>query len=227
MKQYLRNLATAAFGSRRQKELRLMQDFQTALIRKTDNFGEVRWLGAPVWQDVSSLWTMQETIFDTAPELIIECGTNRGGSAFFYATLFDLMQKGRVVTIDVEKLHDLSHARVDWIIGDSTSPAIVEQVEALAKDIDGPILVVLDSDHTKKHVLNELNTYARFVTRGSYVIVQDGVIDTLPIFKGDRPGPLEAVKEFLKGNQDFEIDKARSERFLITHHPCGWLKRVN
>ena len=62
---------------------------------------------------------MQEAIFDAAPELIIECGTNRGGSAFFFATLFDLMQKGRVVTIDVEKLHDLSHARVDWIIGDN------------------------------------------------------------------------------------------------------------
>ena len=227
MKQYVRNLATAAFGSREKREMQLKQDFQTALIKKTDNFGDVRWLGAPVWQDVLSLWTMQETIFDVAPDLIIECGTNRGGSAFFFATLFDLMKKGRVVTIDVEKLHDLSHARVDWIIGDSTSPAVVEQIETLTNETDGPVLVILDSDHSKEHVLNELNAYTRFVTSGSYVIVQDGVIDTLPLFRADRPGPLEAVKEFLRSNQDFEMDKERSERFLITHHPCGWLKRIN
>ena len=107
------------------------------------------------------------------------------------------------------------------------SSAIIEKINSLVKEIDGPILVILDSDHTRQHVLKELNACAGLVTLGSDIIVQDGIIDTLPVFKGDRPGPLVAVKGFLQSNKDIEIDNARSERFLIPHHPCGWLKRVS
>src|SRR5438034_5675818 len=87
------------------------------LIDKTENFSHLTWLGQPVWQNVLDLWTMQETLWEIQPELLIECGTNRGGSAYFFARLFDLMGKGRIVTIDVQKMHELSHPRIEFLIG--------------------------------------------------------------------------------------------------------------
>ena len=199
--------------------------FQTALIQKTGNYGKLKWLGAPIWQPVLDVWTLQETIFEVKPELIIECGTYKGGSSYFFAQLFDLIGHGRVITIDIEKLHDLSHPRVTYLIGDSVSDEILEQVRAEVKKTRGPVMVILDSDHSKKHVSNELESYHPFVTPGSYLHVQDGVIDVLPTFAQGRPGPLRAIEEFMGQNDLFEVDLARSDRFLITHHPAGWLRR--
>lgn len=195
------------------------------LIGKTNNFGDVTWMGHPVWQNVLDLWTIQETIFQIKPALLIECGTNRGGSALFYGHLFDLLGKGRVVTIDIEKLHERSHPRVTFLIGSSTAPAIVERVRDEARAAGGPVLVILDSDHSARHVAAELEAYAPLVTPGSYLLVQDGVIDVLPILRAERPGPLPAIRDFLKQHPEFEVDAARNERFLITHHPLGWLRR--
>ena len=85
--------------------------------------------------------------------------------------------------------------------------------------------VILDSDHSQAHVAQELEAYAPLVTPGSYLLVQDGVIDTLPVFAHGRPGPLPAIHAFLRAHPEFEVDRAKSERFLITHHPSGWLRR--
>jgi len=92
--------------------------FFRELITRTDNFGSTRWLGNPIWQNVLDLWTIQETIAEVKPQLLIECGTNRGGSSLFFAHLFDLIGQGQVITIDVEKLHNLSHPRITYLIGD-------------------------------------------------------------------------------------------------------------
>jgi cephalosporin hydroxylase len=86
-------------------------------------------------------------------------------------------------------------------------------------------MVTLDSDHTAGHVRAELDAYAPLVTPGSWCLVQDGIIDTLPRYEGGRPGPLTAVEEFLRTNSDFEVDAERSRKFLISHHPRGWLRR--
>jgi cephalosporin hydroxylase len=196
------------------------------LISKTNNFGDVTWMGHPVWQNVLDLWTIQETLVEIKPDLLIECGTNRGGSAIFYGQLFDLLGKGRVITIDIEKMHDRSHPRVTFLIGSSTDPEIVSQVRAAAENVPGPVLVILDSDHSAAHVARELDAYAPLVTPGSFLLVQDGVIDVLPILRSERPGPLPAIQAFLKSHPEFEVDCGRNERFLITHHPMGWLRRL-
>ena len=204
----------------------LAERFQDALIERTDNFGHVEWLGHPVWQSVMDLWTLQETLADLRPVLVIECGTYKGGSALFMAHLFDLMNHGRVITVDIEKFHDLSHPRITFLIGDCASPKVVQQVRAAADSAGGPVMVMLDSDHSAAHVAKELRAYAPLVTPGSFLHVQDGVIDLQPRFVNARPGPLRAIQDSLPSHPEFQVDQARSDRFLITHHPKGWLRRT-
>jgi cephalosporin hydroxylase len=109
------------------------------------------------------------------------------------------------------------------LIGDSASEAIVGEVKAMAAAAAGPVLVILDSDHSQAHVARELEAYAPLVTEGSYLLVQDGSVDTLSFFKASRPGPLPAIHAFLRRHPEFQIDRERCDRFLITHHPDGWL----
>jgi cephalosporin hydroxylase len=202
--------------------------FFEELIQHTDNFGRLTWLGYPVWQNVFDLWNIQEVLAEVRPALLIECGTNRGGSALFYARLFDQMGCGRIVTIDIEKLHQLNHPRIEFIVESSTSEAIAARVRAVATAAaaQGPVLVILDSDHTAAHVEREMELYGPLVTPGSYLHVQDGVIDELWMFRHGRPGPLAAIERFLGRHAEFEVDPARTNKFLISHHPKGWLKRV-
>ena len=199
--------------------------FFEELIAKTENFSHVTWLGRPVWQNVLDLWILQETIAEVKPALLIETGTNRGGSALFLAHLFDLMNHGHVVTIDIEKMHDITHPRITFLIGSSIAADVREKVRVISSTCPGPVMVTLDSDHRQDHVGAELAAYASLVTPGSYLLVQDGVIDTLDVFASGRPGPLAAIDAFLTTNPKFELDEERSRRFLISHHPKGWLRR--
>ena len=207
-------------------EPRVSYLFMKMLIRKTNNFGQLRWLGRPIWQNVFDLWTIQEVISDVRPELIIECGTNRGGSSYYYAQLCDLMEHGRIISMDIEKLHSMTHPRITYLIGDSCSPELVGKVRAEVEQCQGPVLVILDSDHSEAHVARELDAYHSFVTRGSYLMVQDGIIDVQKTFAKDRPGPLPAIEKFLARHPEFRLDQELCERFLITHHPKGWLRRI-
>lgn len=199
--------------------------FHMQLVGETKNFSTCKWLGQPVWQNTFDLWTIQEAIWEIQPELLIECGTNAGGSAYFYARLFDLIGKGRIVTIDIEKMHDISHPRIDFLIGSSISEDIINQVREKVAQTRGPIMVILDSDHSASHVWQEMELYAPFVSPNSFMLVQDGCIDTLPIFKNGRPGPLVAIRKFIANHREFEIDKEQGRRFLISSHPDGWLRR--
>jgi cephalosporin hydroxylase len=198
--------------------------FYRELIRSTGNFSEVRWLGRQMWQDPIDAWVIQEAIAEIRPALLLEAGTNRGGSALYYANLFDLLGNGRVVTVDVERMHDISHPRIEFLIGGSTDPDIVGTMTARAEEADGPVIVILDSDHSEHHVRAELDAYAPLVTPGSFVMVQDAIIDTMRHFRGDRPGPLGAIKGFLAQHPDYTFED-RARHFLVTHHPMGWIRR--
>jgi cephalosporin hydroxylase len=209
---------------KRAAEQKLDSLFLDRLIRRTGNF-KCTWLGQPILQNTLDLWTIQETIFTVSPALLIECGTYQGGSAYFYACLFDLMGVGQVLTIDIEKRHNLSHPRIEFLQGSSVSDAVAATARERALAGPGPVMVILDSDHSESHVFRELETYSPLVTPGSFLLVQDGVVDTLPRFRSSRPGPLPAIERFLQGHPEFEVDKERCERFIITHHPRGWLRR--
>jgi cephalosporin hydroxylase len=200
--------------------------FQAALSRHTDNFEHTRWLGHELWQPLPDAWTLQEVIAEVKPALLIETGTYKGGSSLYIANLMDLLGHGRVITIDIKKFHNLSHPRITYLIGDSVSAPMVAQINTAAREADGPIMVLLDSAHHRDHVLKEMEAYGPLVTPGSYLHVQDGVIDQQNMFATDRPGPLRAIEAFLPNHREFVVDEARVNQFLITHHPKGWLRRV-
>jgi cephalosporin hydroxylase len=170
------------------------------------------------------LWVYQEIMADTRPELVVETGTYRGGSAHFFASVCDLLGAGEVVSIDIEPLRDdyPQHPRITYLAGrSSTDPDVVAEVAERAEG--RRTLIVLDSDHSQAHVEVELEAYAPLVPVGCYLVVEDSNIGQ--IRKDLLPGPLEAVETFLAKTDEFEIDRER-EKFLITFNPSGYLRRV-
>ena len=194
------------------------------VLYESDAWTEATWLGVQALKNPLDLWVYQEIVFETKPELIVETGTYRGGSALFLASLCDLVGRGEVVSIDIEPEREdyPAHPRITYLSGrSSTDPAVVDEVRARAAN--DPILVILDSDHSQAHVEAELATYAPLVPVGCYLIVEDSNIGQ--IRKDLMPGPQEAIETFLAQADDFVVDRER-EKFLITFNPSGYLRRV-
>ena len=168
--------------------------------------------------------TYQEIMAETRPELVLETGTYRGGSAFFLASICDLLGGGEVLSVDIEPVRDdyPAHQRITYLGGrSSTDPDVIADVVARAEG--KRTLVILDSDHSQAHVEAELAAYASLVPVGGYVIVEDSNIGR--IREDLLPGPMEAIQSFLAGTDQFRIDRTR-EKFLITFNPSGYLQRV-
>jgi cephalosporin hydroxylase len=185
---------------------------------------QATWLGSQALKNPLDLWVYQEIMGETRPEVIVETGTYRGGSAHFLASVCDLLGAGEVVSIDIEPLRDdyPQHRRITYLAGrSSTDPAVVAEVRERVKG--RRTLIVLDSDHSQAHVEAELEAYAPLVPVGCYLVVEDSNIGQ--IREDLLPGPREAVETFLAGRSDFEIDRER-EKFLLTFNPSGYLKRV-
>lgn len=203
------------------------------IIRYTDGndtWKKNTWLGIPALQNPMDVWITQEILSEVKPDFVIDAGTFAGGSAAIWATLLEQINpKARVITIDVNdnaspyKHVPILRDKVDFLIGSSTAPEIVADVKKRVGD--GKAVVILDSLHTKEHVLNELRAYAPLVPVGGYMIVQDGVFNGHPVPGGWGEGPYEAAEAFVKENDSFVIDSSR-ERLMITSNPHGFLKRV-
>lgn len=198
------------------------------------------WLGRPIFQFPQDLIAVQELIWKIKPELIIEAGIARGGSIIFSASMLEMIGKGQVVGIDVDirkhnrveiEKHHL-FKRITILEGSSIDKKIIEQVKKIAKN-KKRVLVLLDSMHTHKHVLEELKAYSPIVKKGGYIIVFDTMVEDMP--KNSFPNrpwdkgnnPKTAVHEFLQNNSRFKIDKKIEEKLLITSCPDGYLKCIN
>ena len=186
-----------------------------------------RWLGIPVRKCPLDLWVYQEILVAVRPDIIVETGTGRGGSALFMACICDILGQGQIVTIDVNDRSDRpAHDRVTYLLGSSTAPEIRVEVERVVRAHPGAptVMVILDSAHNAEHVLEELRSYHQLVSPGSYLIVEDTNVNGHPVEPGFGAGPTEAIEAFMSENDDFIVD-TEMEKFHLTFNPGGYLKR--
>jgi cephalosporin hydroxylase len=212
-------------------------------------------MGRPIIQYPQDMAAMQEIIWEVRPDLVIETGIAHGGSLIFSASMLALLDtcdgiaqnktidpsksSRKVLGVDIDirshnreaiEAHPMA-SRIQMIQGSSIDPNIVQQVKYIAA-MHKKILVCLDSNHTHEHVLAELNAYAPLVSKGSYCVVFDTIVEDLPkqMFP-DRPwgpgnNPKTAIYEFLKNHPEFEIDKSIDHKLLISVAPDGFLNRI-
>ena len=202
------------------------------------------WLGRPIIQLPEDMIRIQEVIYALQPDIIIETGIAHGGSLVFYSSLCKALGKGRVIGVDIEirnhnrqaiEEHPL-YPYITLVEGSSIDPKIVDRVKNEVRQGD-VVLVLLDSNHSKEHVLAELNAYSSLVTKGSYIVAMDGIMEkvvgaprTMPDW--DWNNPRQAALEFVKANSDFEI---REPSFLfdegkiakrVTYWPDCFVMRI-
>ena len=220
-------------------------DFLCELITRQYSYN-FTWAGLPIIQFPEDVVAMQEIIFETKPDVIVETGVARGGSLVFYASLLKLLEKKKVIGVDVKILdfnreliekHFLS-SHIVLIEGDSTNPDTLVRIKREIGEND-QILVCLDSNHSESHVSAELNLYAGMVSIGSYIVVFDSTVeeltqDQIAIFnneyndgdwgKGNNPG--SAVRKFLENNSNFKLDPFFNSRSMVSNCRGGFLKRI-
>lgn len=189
---------------------------------------DLSWCGVKILKNPLDLFLMQELIWEVRPDLIIETGTAWGGSALFYAHLMDHMGGGEIITIDARvapyipaSYEPPKHQRITYLVGSSTDPGVVEVVRTMPL-VGDKVLVVLDSDHSRDHVAQELRAYSSLVTPGSYLVVEDTNTDL--VLEGFGPGPSQAVEDFLRRDQVFVTDEGRARKFGFSFNT--WLRRL-
>lgn len=202
------------------------------------------WLGRPIIQLPEDMFRVQEVIYSVRPDVIVETGIAHGGSLIFYAGLCQAMDHGRVVGIDIDirqhnrqaiEAHEL-FPRVTLFEGSSIDPRVVEEVKD-SIDASESVLVLLDANHSKQHVLSELAAYAPLVSMGSYIVVADGIMQDLVGAPRSEPdwgtaNPRVAAEEFVQENPEFVIEHPAfafnegSVKEPVTYWPGGYLKRI-
>jgi cephalosporin hydroxylase len=220
----LRRLARRAL--RALTERRVIRAFHRLFYESgTQTWSNTRWLGVPTQKCPFDLWVYQELLHELRPAVIVECGTADGGSALYLASICDLLGEGEIVTVDIRDLPGRpQHERITYLSGSSTAPEIVQ---AIQERVDGrsPVLVILDSNHERDHVLAEMRLYGPLVTPGSYLVVEDSNINGHPVLPEFGPGPLEAIDSFLAESDEFTVDESR-EKYFLTFNPRGYLRKA-
>lgn len=202
---------------------------------------QTNWMGEPILNLPQDMFALQEIMFRTRPDYVLEIGAAWGGSLLFYSTMMQAWGGKGVIAVDIYIPPDLkerigSHGaisdRITWIEGSSTDPSTLKKIQAIVGK-DARVLVILDSDHTHEHVLAELNMYSALVQPGQYMVCSDGVIELIPANPhrprewGPGNNPLTAIREFLQNNDAFVVDEELEAKLLFTCNPSGYLRRVS
>jgi cephalosporin hydroxylase len=202
------------------------------------------WLGRPIIQLPEDMIRVQEVVSTLEPDVIVETGVAHGGSLVFYASLFTALGKGRVIGVDLEiRPHNRSAIEshrlaslITLIEGDSAAPETVQRVKSLIAPGE-KVLVMLDSNHTKAHVLRELEAYAPLVSVGSYIVAADGIMGQVVGAPRTAPdwswnNPREAAREFVAARSDFVIEEPAFQfnegtvDARVSYWPDAYLRRL-
>ena len=197
-----------------------------------------KWLGEPLLNLPQDMFAIQNIIWETRPDYIIEVGVAWGGALLFEATLLELLGGSKVIGVDIFIPEDLK-ARlmsqkklvnlIELIEGESTSDETIEKIKKIIGN-SKKTLVILDSYHTHQHVLKELNIYSQFIGGGCYLICGDTIVEKIPEQEhrprpwGPGNNPATAVAEFLLQNDRFETDLEIDKKLLFSCHPGGYLR---
>ena len=212
------------------------------LVIESDKYGygyQWTWLGLPIIQLPQDIVATQEIIWKSKPDVIIETGIAWGGSVVLYASVLQLIGKGKVVAVDLNLMDHVSDQimsypfsdRIHLYKGSSTDPQIISKVRSHIEP-GQTVMVLLDSNHTHQHVLEELRAYAPLVTKGQYVVVSDTVVEDIPAQKhrtrpwGPGDNPKTALYAYLKETKRFEIDQEINRKLLLTYTPDGYARCV-
>ena len=208
------------------RQRRIVRPFHRLFYESgTRTWSNTRWLGTAAQKCPFDLWVYQELLYELRPEVIVECGTADGGSTHFLASICDLLGSGEIVTIDIRELAGRpAHDRVTYLTGSSIAPEIVDDVRERVAGRSS-VLVLLDSNHERDHVLAEMRLYGPLVTPGSYLVVEDSNVNGNPVLPEFGPGPGEAIDAFLAETDEFEIDESR-EKYFLTFNPRGYLRKT-
>lgn len=223
-------------------DVSLQQDALDLLARADKKYWvhQTNWFGEPILNLPQDMFAIQEIMFRTRPDYVLEIGAAWGGSLLFYSTIMEAIGGKGVIAVDIFIPEDLkerigSHGkisdRIRWIEGSSTDDDTLAQVRDIIGN-DANVLVILDSDHTHDHVLKELELYSQFIKAGQYLICSDTVIENLPPQEhrprpwGPGNNPMTAVRDFLQRNDRFEVDEDLEAKLLLTCNPRGYLRRV-
>lgn len=210
------------------------EDWQTAdrfhiLWYRKMCFERPTFMGIRCIKNPFDLWIYQELIHRTRPDLIIETGSFEGGSALYLSCMQQLfLGKGRVITIDLDPKWSplvIDNPDIITIKGDSTSREVLDRVIEYHQRCQ-VCMVILDSDHHKEHVFREMVLWGPLVTKGSYLIVEDGNVNGHPVWEDYGPGPFEAIEQFLTLHSEFEAVRELEQKFYFSFVVKGFLKRV-
>ena len=190
------------------------------------------WLGIKVWKSVSDMWNYQEIIFDLKPSLIVEFGTFCGGSALFFSSILQAVGNPyKVLSVDIS--HDNLDPKakldenVEFMLESSAAQKTAQRVAALRAEFPGTVFAILDSDHSKQHVLAEMLLLKPLLQPGDYLVVEDSNINGHPVLPGWGDGPYEAIQEYFEHfPNDYEPDREREKKFGFTFAEAGFLVRV-
>jgi len=212
------------------------------LLVKADRYNwvhQTNWFGEPILNLPQDMFALQEIIYKTRPEYIIEVGVAWGGSLLFYSTLMEVLGGKKIIGIDIYMPKDLkkrllSHGKLSerliLINASSIEKSTIEEVKKILGE-SKKTLIILDSFHTHEHVLKELRLYSQFVGKGYYIVCSDTIIEDIPVQKhrprpwGPGNNPKTAVWQFLKENRSFGIDRKLENKLLLSCNPEGYLIR--
>lgn len=189
------------------------------------------WVGVKTLKSPSDMWNYQEILSSLKPSLVVEFGTRFGGSALFFASVMrQLGKRFRVISVDIDgetiSAQTKADPDIELIISSSVAPKIAQRIASARRELPGAVFAILDSDHSKTHVLAEMKLLKSVLVSGDYLVVEDSNVNGHPVYASHGPGPFEAMEEYFREHPgDYRRDELREAKFGFTFATKGFLIR--